>query len=109
MTLDEYIKLILDDRAKALDAIVENFLETFKLTLEEFSKEYTIELYPLEIETVTFSDVYKPDEYKFEVIQKYRIRRKTEEEKEYDESQLNQVSSLEDSGSDGSATSEVRS
>lgn len=62
-------------RAKLLDLLVKN-----PGVVATFNQNFVVEMSPLEITTLDSED-RNFNEYRFEVVQKYRIRRRTEEDR----------------------------
>jgi hypothetical protein len=75
----QFIMDIFDTMSYEKEDWLEAMVETSGLSPEEFSRDYVIEEYPLEI--IRVDDILQ-DDYKFKIEQKYRVRLKTPEERQ---------------------------
>lgn len=76
---NHWVMSMMDSITFDKESMLEALVETTGLTPEEFSRDYILEEYPIEIDT--FDDVFKPD-FRFTVTQQFRVRPKTDAEKQ---------------------------
>lgn len=82
-----HISEIQRDALEKASAHLQSFLEFQKLSLEDFAKDYVFEWYPTQIEdaisgTVGMDLDLRPDTATIKFVTYYRIRRKTDKERE---------------------------
>jgi hypothetical protein len=76
---DHWVMSVIDSITFDKESMLEALVESTGLTPEEFSRDYILEEYPIEIDT--FDAVFKPD-FRFTVTQQFRVRPKTDAEKQ---------------------------
>lgn len=76
--------MVRDAMQKVVDAqelYIINMMHILDLTVDDL-KDYVFEQYPVDTQFYTETESFAEDRYKLMIVQKYRLRRKTDEEKE---------------------------
>lgn len=70
---------VLFDKEDWLNTLLESVMDTYGLTIDEFARDWIVEEHPLEIQSVSG---HLTNDYTFTVRQQFKVRLKTEEEKQ---------------------------